>query len=145
MSSGLMSAMRLSCCLAARRAATRLPGRVWPPPDSVDRVLIGVDRLVVDDHAVDDVERDGVAVDRRDATHLDLHSAAGRAAVVRLDDCAGDLALERVLDRRAGTWLTSCVLTTATALAAFCDATVVATPVTTCVSSRSTSFWSAIV
>ncbi len=39
----------------------------------------------------------------------------------------------------AGTWLMSCVVTTETALAAFWDETVVATPVTTCVWSRRTS------
>ncbi len=45
----------------------------------------------------------------------------------------------------AGTSVTSWVLTTATALAAFCVDTVVATPVTTCCSRRSTSLARAIV
>ena len=62
-----------------------------------DRVQTDAVRVVVDDDAVDDVEREIRAVDRVAAADLHLHAAAGRAAVLR-DDRAGDLALERVLD-----------------------------------------------
>ena len=71
-----------------------------PPTFGVDGVDVVVDRLVVDDHAVDDVERFGVAIDRGDTANLDLQSATRRATVVRLNDRARDLALERVLDGR---------------------------------------------
>ena len=61
----------------------------------------GGKRVVGDDDAVDDEQRLARAENRRDAADLHLRAAAGSAAVHR-DHRAGDLALERLLERLGG-------------------------------------------
>lgn len=68
---------------------------------SGDGVDAGLDHVVGDDDAVHHVERRRGAVDRADAADLDLEAAA-RGAGVLLDEDAGDLAGEGVLDGGGG-------------------------------------------
>ncbi len=85
---------------AWRAGHIALAGWRCTAPRLVDRVEIGVDGVVVQDHAVHDVQGIGIAVNGRHAANLHLQTAAGGAAVVRLDDCARDLAFERILECR---------------------------------------------
>src|SRR5437868_2455060 len=63
-----------------------------------DRVQTVGDLGVIDDHAIDDVEREEARVDRRDPAQLDLHTTARRAGVLG-DDRARDLSLQGIVDR----------------------------------------------
>src|SRR5204862_5730263 len=63
-----------------------------------DRVHVTHDRIVGDDQAVHYDERVNAAVDGGDAAQVDLAAAPGSARV-HLDQGAGDLALQRTLDR----------------------------------------------
>ena len=58
-------------------------------------------RAVVDDHAVDDVERIGAGDERVRAAQAHGDAAAARAARVLRDLRAGNLALQRLIDRDA--------------------------------------------
>src|SRR5207247_8913226 len=72
--------------------------RVPPGRGGRDRVQVVADRVVADDDAVHDDQGVNRRVDRGDAAQVDLHAAHGGARV-RLDQGAGDLPLQRALQR----------------------------------------------